>query len=291
MIPEEIQDTLASLFPAIHSGSKIISTRPLSGGCINHVHQLVTTSGTFCIKYNLREAFPGMFESESLGLSTLERADEIAVPGVIITGASSRYSFIVLEYISSSRPIAGFMEDFGHSLARLHRHSADYFGFEADNYMGALPQVNHKHSEWVSFFREERLEKQVQIALAKGYLNEHDSGCFSRLYSRLPDLLCMEPPSLLHGDLWNGNYMVSATGKACLIDPAVYYGHREIDLAMTTLFGGFGPGFYSAYQEEFPLENGWQERFGIYNLYPLLIHLNLFGTSYLGSIREIIRRF
>jgi fructosamine-3-kinase len=280
MIPPEILESLTGLFPGSETGKFIIhSSEPLSGGCINHVHRLDTSSGNFCIKYNRKASFPGMFESESAGLSALRDASEIRVPGVILTGYSQGYSFILLEFIRSSGRIAGFMNDFGHSLARLHRHSSDFFGFGSDNYIGALPQSNRNHPDWTGFFIEERLEKQVNLAVQKGYLDRRDTDRFSNLYGRLKELLPPEPPSLLHGDLWGGNYMVSD------------YGHREVDLAMTTLFGGFESDFYSAYHEEFPLEKDWKDRLPVYNLYPLLIHLNLFGTGYLGSVREIIARF
>jgi fructosamine-3-kinase len=155
--------------------------------------------------------------------------------------------------------------------------------------MGSLPQSNKKHTTWNEFFVEERLKKQV--SLAGDYFSFSDHAAFDRLYKRLDALLPVEPPALLHGDLWGGNYMISPAGKACLIDPAVYYGHREVDISMTTLFGGFDEHFYFSYEEEYPLEKGWRERLDIFKLYPLLIHLNLFGSGYLGSILNTIRRF
>ena len=137
----------------------------------------------------------------------------------------------------------------------------------------------------------ERLDKQVRLALRNGLLDASAEKLFEKLYVTLDEILPEEPPHLVHGDLWSGNFIVSEEGKACLIDPAVYYGNREVDLAMSTLFGGFSPEFYSSYNEEFPLLEGWKERLDIYNLYPLLIHLNLFGSSYLGSILSVLRRF
>ncbi len=282
MIPAEIQHSL---------DLSIISSVPLSGGCVHHVHKLETSQGIFCIKYNRKEAFPGIFTGEAAGLKTLRESGEIRVPEVILTGESESYSFILLEYISSSKRIPDFMSDFGRCLAKLHRHTSTSFGFESDNYMGALPQSNTWHSKWTEFFRDERLVRQSELARKKGYLKQNDLNHFERLYQRLPELIPEEAPSLLHGDLWSGNYMVSEDGRACLIDPAVYYGSREADLAMTTLFGGFDPSFYDAYQEEFKFESGWKERLDIYNLYPLLIHLNLFGSGYLGSIQDILRKF
>ena len=157
--------------------------------------------------------------------------------------------------------------------------------------MGSLRQNNCFHSSWVDFFINERLDKQVQLASRKGLLSGPLEKQFERLYAQLDELLPEEPPCLVHGDLWSGNFMVSENGEVCLIDPAVYYGNREVDLAMSTLFGGFSPDFYTSYEEEYPLIPGWKDRLELYNLYPLLIHLNLFGSGYLGSILKVLQRF
>ena len=290
MIPQEIADSLVDFFSRTRNVSvNILKASSLSGGCINHVLRLQTTIGDFCIKYNLRNRFPEMFTSEADGLVLLNNAGEIHVPGVCCTGYAGSFAYILLEYIDQGRKSSFFMEDFGRSMARLHRHTTGYFGHEIDNYMGSLPQSNKKHSTWNSFYVEERLKRQV--SLANVYFSSSDFAAFERLYAKLDELLPVEPPALLHGDLWGGNYMVAPDGKACLIDPAVYYGHREVDIAMTTLFGGFDEQFYVSYQKEYPLEKGWQKRLDIFKLYPLLIHLNLFGSGYLGSILSIIRRF
>ena len=290
MIPQEIADSLVDFFSRTRNVSvNILKSSSLSGGCINHVNRLQTSIGDFCIKYNLRDHFPEMFTSEADGLALLNSAGEIRVPGVYCTGYAGSFAYILLEYIDEGRKSSSFMNEFGRSLARLHRHTAGYFGHELDNYMGSLPQSNKKHITWNLFFVEERLKRQV--SLANVYFSSSDFAAFERLYARLDELLPIEPPALLHGDLWGGNYMVAPDGKACLIDPAAYYGHREVDIAMTTLFGGFDEYFYASYQEEYPLEIGWQERLDIFKLYPLLIHLNLFGSGYLGSILSIIRRF
>jgi protein-ribulosamine 3-kinase len=289
MIPQEIKNSLIDFFSQSEYGSvEILNATSLSGGCINHVHRLQTNKGDFCIKYNLSEQFPGMFTAEADGLSLLKKANEIYIPGVICTGHAGMFDYILLEYINSAKKIPFFMEDFGRSLARLHKHSTDYFGHEIDNYMGSLPQCNQKHTTWTEFFIEERLKKQV--SLGETYFSSSELKAFERLYSRLDDIFPEEKPSLLHGDLWEGNYMVTKDGKACLIDPAVYYGHREVDIAMTSLFGGFNEDFYASYNEEYPLKTGWKSRLDIVTLYPLLIHLNLFGSGYLGSITSILRQ-
>jgi fructosamine-3-kinase len=290
MIPLEIADSLADYFFRTEGISfEIRKASSLSGGCINHVQKLESSIGDFCIKYNLTDRFPGMFSCEADGLALLKSAGEIYVPGVCFTGEAGKFSYLLMDFIDPGGKSVSFMRDFGRSLARLHKHTAGYSGHEIDNYMGSLPQSNKKHADWNSFFAEERLKKQV--SLAGSYFSSDELSAFERLYARLDGLIPVEPAALLHGDLWGGNYMVSPGGKACLIDPAVYYGHREVDIAMTTLFGGFDEDFYASYHEEYPLEKGWQERLDIFKLYPLLIHLNLFGSGYLGSITGILRRF
>ena len=292
MIPQEIEVSLkAFLEKEFQFYGPAISYRPVGGGCINYAMEVRTAAGSFFLKYNDARAFPGMFDAEKKGLILLGGAHELKVPGVIHTAISGNYSYILMEFITSAPEIPDFMEDFGRSLAKLHMHHDHLFGMDHDNFMGSLPQSNRFHPGWVTFFIEERLETQVRLAEGKGLLPADTRKQFERLYTLLPGILPAELPSLLHGDLWGGNYMISGEGKACLIDPAVYYGHREIDLAMSRLFGGFGEAFYRCYQESFPLEHGWEERVGVYNLYPLLVHLNLFGSSYLGQIKSVLRKF
>ncbi|MCX6249324.1 MAG: fructosamine kinase family protein [Bacteroidetes bacterium] len=292
MIPQEINDHLVSFFLSdLHKELKIHYDNPLSGGSINSVYQLNTNEGDYCLKYNQSSAYPGIFEKEAMGLELLRSSRGIRVPGVITVQKTERYSFLLVEYIMAGPRTEDFFSDFGHSLAHLHQNYGEAFGLGHDNYMGSLEQCNTIHQDWTSFFIEERLEKQLLLTGNKGYFSSSDIAHFQHLYRQLPSLCPVEKPSLLHGDLWCGNFIVSEEGKACLIDPAVYYGHREIDIAMSTLFGGFDTEFYNAYNEVFPMEKGWKERMDIYNLYPLLVHLNLFGAGYLGIITRFIRKF
>jgi fructosamine-3-kinase len=175
----------------------------------------------------------------------------------------------------------------------MHRQGrGESFGFPMDNYIGSTPQPNERHSDWHEFFAQQRLGFQVKLALDSGKLDSGLAGDIERIQSRLPDLLPnTDHPALLHGDLWGGNYMVDSNGDPVLIDPATYYGHREADLAMTQLFGGFRNAFYEAYEEEWPLERGFSERADLYNLYHMLNHLNIFGGGYLGSVRSIVRGY
>ena len=180
----------------------------------------------------------------------------------------------------------------GQRLASLHRCSSEFFGLDDDNYIGSLRQYNHPNSNWINFFIEQRLEVQVKLAINKWRCCPHGGQKkFESLYAKLPSLIASEKPSLVHGDLWSGNLITDDKGEPCLIDPAVYFGNREADLAMTRLFGGFNDEFYSAYEESFPLPQGSEKRIDLYNLYPLLVHVNLFGGSYVHSVEGILRAF
>jgi fructosamine-3-kinase len=210
---------------------------------------------------------------------------------VVATGEAVGTAFIVLEFIESGRRDTRFWENFGAALAALHQVSAPSFGLAFNNYIGSLPQSNRQHSKWTDFFTAERIMPQMHLASEKGLLSRRHRAQFEKIEQKLTGLFPAEMPSLLHGDLWSGNFITDETGFACLVDPAVYFGHREAELAFTRLFGGFDERFYSAYNEQFPLEKGFRERQDIYNLYPLLVHLNLFGTGYLPEIENILNRF
>ncbi len=273
----------------------ITKSYSISGGCINEVHAVNTNTGeTFLLKYN--DSSPSqMFKAEYQGLEELSKNKSLRIPKVF-SYSDKQYndqSFILMEYISSSAKTKKFYEIFGRGFADLHRITNNQYGFSEDNYIGSTPQVNGWDDDWVSFFREKRLGYQIGIAKKNNYWSTDLDQSWEKLSHRLDELIGepKEPPSLLHGDLWSGNYIVGPSGEPCLIDPSVYYGSREADLSMTELFGGFNPQFYDAYKESYPLESGYKERFNIYKLYHLLNHLNLFGTSYLGSIQDIMKRY
>ncbi len=287
-IEREIESKLSQ-----YSGKqvKILKFAPVSGGCINLSQKLSTTEGNFFIKQNDALLYPGMFESEAKGLKILASANTIHVPEVIAFGESGNQSYLILEWIQSSGRNKKFWENFGERLAHVHKFTSEYFGLEHDNYIGSLPQRNHQHTDWTIFFIEERLKPQVQLALTNGFLKPLHQGQFERLYQNLESFFPDEPPSLLHGDLWSGNFMCGEDGEICLIDPAVYFGHREMEIAFTRLFGGFDERFYAAYHAAFPLQPGFDIRADVCNLYPLLVHLNLFGTSYLSGVERALKMF
>lgn len=264
---------------------------PVSGGCINECYRFKSDIYSFFVKLNSAAKYPGMFAAEAKGLNLLKAANAIFVPQVLDAGEVEEQSYLMLEYIEPGKRIPCFFEEFGHAMALLHRNTATSFGLDHDNYIGSLPQSNKQYDNWSDFFVEERLEKQVKLAKDKKKLDSVTVRRFDRLYAKSEQLFPHEPPALLHGDIWNGNYMTAPDGKACIFDPAVYYGHREMDIAMTKLFGGFADEFYRAYNSCYPLEKGWEERQDIANLYPLMVHVNLFGGNYLMDVKKILNRF
>lgn len=287
-IKNKIQSVLKKIFP---ENIEIRSISPLSGGCINACYKLNTSTGNFFIKLNSSSRFPGMFESEAKGLKLLKSTRAIQIPEVLFCGEDGETGFLMLEFIERGTPGEHFFRLFGEQLANLHKNFSDFSGLEHDNYIGSLKQSNRPHKSWVDFFKEERLGKQVELAKANKAMDEHTVKKFHHLFKRLSGIFPEEKSSLLHGDLWNGNYLAAANGNACLIDPAVYYGFREMDLAMSKLFGGFPPEFYESYQFHFPMEKGWEERADVCNLYPLMVHVNLFGGGYLQEVKSILKRY
>jgi len=260
------------------------------GGCIAQASIATFNDGSTVFVKTSQDA-PGMFECEAVGLAALAQADAIRIPRVLAVGDDA----LVLEAIQSAPRSPGFFRLFGEQFASLHAYRGPLFGFQSDNFIGSTLQVNVPvggGDSWPDFFFERRLVFQVELAAQNefGYELQQllESGA-----PRIMDLLAEsdEPPSLLHGDLWSGNYMADEQGRPCLIDPAVYFGHREADLAMTLLFGGFEPDFYAAYDEALPLAPGHEERLKLYQLYHLLNHLNLFGTGYYEQCRQILQRY
>jgi protein-ribulosamine 3-kinase len=281
---------------ATGAAARILRRTPLGGGSINDTSRIETTAGTFVVKSH-RRAPANMFRSEADGLTALRASGTtLAIPGVVAVGAddaSSETSFIVLEYLAPGRRRIDFDDALGRGLAELHRATASRFGFHSDNFCGATPQPNPWTSQWVVFYGESRLGHQLRLATNAGLLSSTDRQRIELLIERLGRWV-PEPasgPSLIHGDLWSGNLHVDADGHPALIDPAVYYADRESELGMMTLFGGFSTRVFDAYEEAFPLEPGWRDRNGLYQLYHLMNHLNLFGGGYLSQVMRVVGRF
>ena len=232
------------------------------------------------------ESALAMFEAEADGLEELRKANEVRVPEVIDCGVSGGESFLVIERLNLGRASSDTARNFGIQLAKLHRHTQERFGWFRDNTIGPTPQINNYNDDWIEFFREHRLEFQINLAQRNGYDLTREG---ERLSQRLPELFAGYDPaaSLLHGDLWGGNWG-SVDGEPAIFDPAVYYGDRESDIAMTMLFGGFPREFYKAYESEWPMAPGHERRIALYKLYHVLNHLNLFGSGYLGQARRLL---
>lgn len=260
---------------------------PLSGGDINEVYLLQGKSGKLVAKLNSSSRFPGMFEAEKLGLEKLAQPGVIDVPEPVATGIVEEMAYLVLEHKESAPKTSGFWESFGEQMANLHKTTSENFGLEKDNYIGSLPQYNNKKDSAAEFYISMRLQPQIKMAEEKGFqLKVSDN-----FYKNCEQLIPREKPSLVHGDLWNGNYLVNSEGLPCLIDPAVAFAPREMDLGMMKLFGGFQEDLFNTYNEVFPLEKGWQERIPLWQLYYLLVHLNIFGAGYRSQVTSIIRQF
>ena len=293
-----LEETIQTVFGKT---ARVIKRERIHGGDINEANRVFLSTGdSLFVKTNSIDNAE-FFRTEAAGLAALASSGEIGVPRVFGMGTDMEggFSYLALEYLDSSRRGSSYWEDFGHRLAMLHRADCSAFvpdgesgmkyGFTEDNYIGASPQKNIPGRKWADFYRDCRLLPQIKMAeryFDSGLLKKADY-LLDHLDSRLRE---PEFPSLLHGDLWGGNVMCGPDGRAWLIDPAVYAGDFEADLAMTQLFGGFPAAFYAAYHEVNPIDRkGYSERRALYHLYQLLNHLNLFGTAYLGSVEEILR--
>lgn len=276
---------------------KITRYEPITGGDISTAYCLYSAEKKYFLKLNAAARYPAMFEKEAGGLQALQKAagrhkpGGLFIPAVYKYGETNDHQYLVLEWMEQGSPGNDFWEQFGRSLAGLHQHSSDFFGWHEDNYIGSLAQHNSKHHSWASFYSECRIMPLVKNLCSSGAFSTHDVKDAISLCDHLTEVFPQRPPAMLHGDLWSGNFMATRHGRAAVFDPAVYFGHHEIDIGMTKMFGGFNDRFYAAYAEIFPLEKNWEQRLQITQLYPLLVHAVLFGGHYIGAVRNIIRRF
>lgn len=292
MIEQELIDTIGDrLRDRVSPELSVQVLETLGGGSINTSLRIATNEGNFFVKYNDANAHPDMFRLEAENLNLLRQTKSVRIPEVIDTFAIEDKEVLVLEFIEAGTPHYDFWREFGQKLADLHQHSNNYFGLSFDNYVGSLPQQNTATGTWVEFFITYRLDPLLRMAVDNQKADSDVVKKFESLYLKLPELFPEEKPALLHGDLWSGNTMADLNGDAVIFDPAVYYGHREMDLAMSKLFGGFEYSFYEAYNEVYPLEKHWEQRVAICNLYPLLVHVNLFMGSYIQSVKNILNRY
>ncbi len=288
-LPEDVKDIIES-----HVGAAVEEADSIGGGCISNAVHIRSTAGDYFAKWSRGEA-AHTFPSEAASLSVMRSANSTLVvpsPLLALDASDGSPGVLLTEWIETGSTDGDFWALFGQALADLHESTADQYGFDTNNFIGRLPQDNKWEETWVDFFRLRRLEPQAARARRNRRWNASWDAPLDRLYARLEEMLPMRPEaSLLHGDLWSGNYMVNSSGQPVVIDPASYYGHRETDLAMTELFGGFDRQFYKSYREAWPVERGYEERREIYNLYHLINHLNHFGSAYSGPIERILRRY
>ncbi len=271
-------------------GAEIRATQPVSGGSINDAYRCDLADGRrVFVKSNTRH--PRMFPCEARGLAWLAEASSLRVPAVLaVSGDPDAVGFLVLEHLEARRA-PDHEVALGRGLAALHRFGAPVFGHHEDNYLATLEQDNTPAGDWPTFYSQRRLDPLVRAAVDDRHAPRSWPAAFERLYARMDELAGPpEPPARLHGDLWSGNLHGDERGAPVLIDPAVYGGHREVDLAMLQLFGGPGARCFAAYDEVHPRAPGHQERVPLYQLYPLLAHVNLFGASYVGSVDAALRR-
>jgi fructosamine-3-kinase len=274
---------------ATHRPFDIVRATPISGGSINQSYRLDDRDGTsYFVKLNAAQHL-AMFVAESAGLVAIDATSTLNTPRPIVHGISGQQSFLVLEHLSLSA--RGDAKTLGTQLAAMHRHTAPQFGFKQDNFIGFTLQPNAWTDDWVTFWREQRLGFQLELAAKNGYVGELQS-LGAELLAVLPAFFedYVPRPSLLHGDLWSGNHGYLADGSPVLFDPATYYGDRECDIAMTELFGGFPPACYEAYRAAWPLHHGYEKRRDLYNLYHILNHANLFGGGYVRQAEGMMKR-
>ena len=267
--------------------TSIHSVFRLTGGDINQVELLKTQKGDFVLKRNNNDHLPELFAKEAHGLEFLRQSNSFQIPEVLSHGVFKDTSYLLLEYIPTGSTSTLFWEKFVSALASLHSNTQAKFGLDSSNYIGSLVQENHWCDGNSEFYITQRLEPQFKMAEENGFVFSNLKSFYKNILNLIPN----EAASMIHGDLWNGNYLVSETGSPVLIDPAVAYGPREMDLAMMQLFGGFPSQVFSEYNEKLPLPTEWEDRIPLWQLYYLLVHLNLFGVGYYAQVKHIVSRY
>ncbi|MEM9987701.1 MAG: fructosamine kinase family protein [Bacteroidota bacterium] len=286
-LPVTLQQSVADYFQGV-----IRAATPVEGGCIHRGQRIAFEDGrVFFLKFNQQE-FRDHFQAELAGLTLLKESAALRVPREVhLSPLDAEIPWLAMEWVEPGARQNTFWSLLGQGLAQLHRHTREGFGLDLDNYIGSLPQSNRTHATWADFWVEERIEPQVKIARDHRYLERNALGSFERLFHRAESLFPTEPPALIHGDLWGGNLLTDLSGSPVLIDPATYFGHREMEIAFMGLFDQIPASFFEAYQTDYPLESGWRNRQDLCNLYPLMVHLNLFGASYRASVMRTLHAY
>ena len=270
---------------------KVISSDAVLGGDITKALLLRTEDKSFFFKYSNDNVAIEMMACEAYGLNYLAKQKVLSVPGSRKLVEFQKFGGLIMDFVLKHPKSERFWINFGSGLAKLHKITRENFGFDGDNFIGRLHQSNPSHDSWHEFYANERILPQVKLAVENGFFTGRDRKTAETFCNKIVHLCPPEAPALLHGDLWSGNYLCGPGEIPFIIDPSVYFGHREMDIGMTRLFGGFDDQFYETYNESYPLASGWQERLKYSQLYYLLIHLNMFGRSYLSSVRNILAGF
>lgn len=270
-------------FQTIHS---------LSGGSISSAYLLKWDKGAYFLKVNTSSDALEMFVAEQQGLQAIEATATIAVPKVHCVDVYENKAFLLMDFIGSKPADTADYKTVGTQLAKLHLNYQKKFGFTTNNFIGSLPQSNKQHTDWASFYWHERIAPQLKLAKQSKLLKANEIITEKTAITAFEELLGKDvKPSLLHGDLWAGNYLIATDGTPYLIDPATYWGHSMVDIAMSKLFGGFGNEFYIAYHNMIPKTDNYNAQVDLYQLYFLLVHLNMFGRSYYGGVATILKRY
>lgn len=283
----DFRTVLQNRFP--HAGNDF-SIEHIGGGSINNTLKVKLRDKYCFCKVNSVKHFPLLFEKEQKGLEAIRKNSNIKVPEVYDCFIENDLQVLVLEWFDPGTRTPQFWKRFGEQLSALHSIHNDQFGWDENNYMGSVDQLNDHHSSWPAFFWKQRLQPLIEKCLRVNLLTSKNIQQFEKLNKNLPEIFPPIQPSFVHGDLWSGNFLCTLNEEPVLIDPAVYFGHSSVDLGMSTLFGGFDPLFYEAYNYVLPFPSNYQEQWDVCNLYPLLIHLYLFGSGYLSSIERTLRK-
>ena len=265
---------------------------PVKGGALNDTFRIESYQEKYFLKLNTAPNFPQLFEKESNGLKSIAEHSSFDIPDIIQYGITNNdFQYLILEWIEKIEPSVVSWENFGKNLAQLHQNTNDQFGWHEDNYIAIIVQPNQYKNTWEEFYSENRILPMIKLLVDKNLLNEKESKAAENLCAELINIFPKEKPALIHGDLWNGNLITRPNDEITLVDPAVHYAHREMDLAIAELFGGFDQVFFDSYNEILPLEGNFNERKPIAQLFPLLVHALLFEGYYIKDVQAILKKF
>lgn len=288
MLPDTLRSQLT-----LDVGCTVLEVVPVAGGDISKAFRIRCSTGRrVFMKYSSEPEASDIFRAESIGLALLGASRVIDVPKVLKHGSDGAgNAYILQEFVERGKPTPLFWDQFGMAMANLHGNTSAFFGFSHDNYIGRLKQSNQRLNSWPEFYAAQRLIPQMERAVQSGAMNQADARLLEGLCRRLENLCPQEPPALIHGDLWSGNFICDTGGRPVLVDPSASFSHREMDLAMARLFGGFHQRFFESYADNWPLEPGFDERINVYQLYYLLVHVNHFGGSYIQDARAVLKKW